>query len=147
MRVEHFEREWILEETRSGADKSNFNAWLVGSLAWTLPGAGHFLQGQLVRGAVLGGSVFGMYVIGWLLGGHLYGLHNVSETGFLAYIFGFCDLGTGILYLLSLAANIAVLDHSQLATSEYGDRFLMVAGLLNYLCMLDAFDIAVGRKK
>jgi hypothetical protein len=67
--------------------------------------------------------------------------------GFLAYVFGFCDLGTGALYLLSLAADIAVVDHSQLATSEYGDRFLMVAGLLNYLCMLDAFDIAVGRKK
>ncbi len=140
-------KEWILEEIRIGADKSSFNAWLTGLLAWALPGAGHFLQGHLLRGGVVGGSVFCMYFIGWLLGGHLYGLHNVSETGFLAYVFGFCDLGTGLLYLLSLAANIAVLDHSQLATSEYGDRFLLVAGLLNYVCMLDAFDIAVGRKR
>ena len=119
----------------------------MGSLGWIFPGAGHFLQGHLIRGGVVSCSVFCLYCIGWLLGGHLYGLHNVSETGFLAYVFGFCDLGTGLLYLLSLAANIAVLDHSQIATSEYGDRFLMVAGLLNYLCMLDAFDIAVGRKK
>ncbi len=88
-----------------------------------------------------------MYVIGWLLGGHLYGLHNVAETGFLAYVFGFCDLGTGLLYLASLLGNIAVTDNARLATSEYGDRFLMVAGLLNYLSMLDAFDIAVRRKK
>jgi hypothetical protein len=136
-----------VEELRTRADKPSFNAWLTGSLAWALPGAGHFLQGHLGRGGVLGGSVFCMYFIGWLLGGHLYGLHNVSEAGFLAYVFGFCDLGSGLLYLLSSVANIAVLDHSQLATSEYGDRFLMVAGLLNYLCMLDAFDIAVGRKK
>jgi hypothetical protein len=39
-----------------------------------------------------------------------------------------------------------VTDYAQLATSEYGDRFLMVAGLLNYLNMLDAVDIALGRK-
>ena len=136
-----------MEEIRIQEDKSSLNAWLTGSLAWAVPGAGHFFQGHLGRGGILGGSVFCMYFIGWLLGGHLYGLHNVSETGFLAYVFGFCDLGSGLLYLLSLATNIGVLDHSQLATSEYGDRFLMVAGLLNYLCMLDAFDIAVGRKK
>ncbi len=147
MRAGQFEKELILEEIRSGSDKSSLNAWLAGSLAWAVPGAGHLLQGHLVRGAALGGSVFCMYLVGWVLGGHLYGLHNVSETGFLAYVFGFCDLGSGLLYLLSLAGDIAVLDHSQLATSEYGDRFLMVAGLLNYLCMLDAFDIAVGRKK
>jgi len=31
-------------------------------------------------------------------------------------------------------------------TYEYGNTFLLVAGLLNYLVMLDAFDIAAGRK-
>lgn len=138
---------WILEEIKTRAEGTSFNAWLIGGVAWALPGAGHLLQGQVGRGGLLGGAVLSLYVIGWLLGGHLYGLHNVSETGFLAYVFGFCDLGMGLFYLLSLASNIAVLDHSQLATSEYGDRFLMVAGLLNYLCMLDAFDIAAGRKK
>ncbi len=136
-----------MEEIGIQDDKSSFNPWLAGSLAWALPGAGHFLQGHIVRGGMLGGAVFCMYFIGWLLGGHLYGLHNAAETGFLAYIFGFCDLGSGLLYLFSLTANISVLDQSHLATSEYGDRFLMVAGLLNYLCMLDAFDIAVGRKR
>ncbi len=134
-------------EVRLEVDKPGLNAWLTGSVAWAVPGAGHFLQGRLMRGGVLGISVFCMYFIGWLLGGHLYGLHNVSETGFLAYVFGFCDLGSGLLYLLSLAANVGVVDHSQLATSEYGDRFMMVAGLLNYLCMLDAFDVATGRKR
>lgn len=136
-----------MEESRILTNKSSFNAWFIGILAWAVPGAGHILQGRLVLGGVLGGTVICMYTVGWLLGGHLYGLHNVSETGFLAYVFGFCDLGSGLLYLLSLASNIAVPDNSQLATSEYGDRFMMVAGLLNYLCMLDAFDIAVGRKK
>jgi len=136
-----------LEEIRIPAEKSGVQAWLAGGLAWAIPGAGHFYQGHLVRGMLLGGTVLAMYLSGLWLGGHLYGLHNVADTGFLAYVFGFCDLGTGLLYLLSLLSNIGVTDQSQLATAEYGDRFLMVAGLLNYLCMLDAFDIAAGRKR
>jgi hypothetical protein len=32
------------------------------------------------------------------------------------------------------------------ATSEYGSTYLIVAGLLNVLVMLDAFDIGQGRK-
>lgn len=136
-----------MEESIVSNERPGVGAWLAGGLAWAIPGAGHFYQGHVARGALLGGTVFAMYLVGWMLGGHLYGLHNVSETGFLAYVFGFCDLGNGLLYLFSLLGNIAVTDHSQLATAEYGDRFLMVAGLLNYLCMLDAFDIAAGRKK
>ncbi len=31
-------------------------------------------------------------------------------------------------------------------TYEYGNAFLIVAGLLNMLVVLDAWDIAVGRK-
>ena len=31
-------------------------------------------------------------------------------------------------------------------TYEYGNTFLMTAGLLNALVILDAFDIAMGRK-
>ena len=31
-------------------------------------------------------------------------------------------------------------------TYEYGNAFLIVAGLLNMLVVLDAFDIAQGRK-
>lgn len=136
-----------MEEIESRGERPAAQAWLAGGLAWAIPGAGHIFQGHTVRGGLLGGTVLAMYLAGWLLGGHLYGLHNVAETGFLAYVFGFCDLGTGLLYLLSLLSDFAVTDHAQLATAEYGDRFLMVAGLLNYLSMLDAFDLAVGRKK
>jgi hypothetical protein len=31
-------------------------------------------------------------------------------------------------------------------TYEYGNTFLLIAGLMNYLTMLDAFDVAAGRK-
>lgn len=135
-----------MEEIKTSISNTNTHAWLAGWLAWAIPGAGHLYHGHVARGGLLGGSVLVMYLVGWLLGGHLYSLHNVAEIGFLAYVFGFCDLGTGLLYLFSLLANFATIDQSQLATSEYGDRFFMVAGLLNYLSMLDAFDITAGRK-
>lgn len=32
------------------------------------------------------------------------------------------------------------------ASYEYGNAFLIVAGLLNMLVVLDAYDIALGRK-
>jgi hypothetical protein len=121
-------------------------AWLAGILAWLVPGGGHFLIGRFGRGLLMSGCVYLLYAVGLLLGGHLYGLHNVEESGLLAYVFGLCDFGAGGLYLLSLFGGIGLLDQASRATAEYGNVFLMVAGLLNYLLALDAFDLAVGRK-
>lgn len=59
------------------------------------------------------------------------------------------NLGSGILYVVSWLLSIGFADdpeRARLATYEYGNTFLLIAGLLNYLTMLDAFDIAAGRK-
>jgi hypothetical protein len=58
------------------------------------------------------------------------------------------NLGSGALYLVSWLLNTGFADDPQQAaraTYEYGNTFLLIAGLLNYLTMLDAFDIAAGR--
>ena len=57
------------------------------------------------------------------------------------------NLGAGLIYIVCLVANIGFAEQAQRLTYEYGNTFLLVAGLLNYLCMLDAFDIAAGRKQ
>jgi hypothetical protein len=93
----------------------------------------------------MGGAVWLMFISGILLGGHLYNLADTSE-GMLSSIFSFCDLGAGLLYFACRAAAIATVERPELATAEYGNVMLMVAGLLNYLLMLDAFDIRIGRK-
>jgi hypothetical protein len=98
------------------------------------------------RGLLLGGVVWAMFILGVNLGGHLYGFSE-SAAGLLAYVFGFCDLGAGLLYFTARILGIAVAEQSQLSTSEYGNVFLMVSGLLNYLLSLDAFDIGVRRKR
>jgi hypothetical protein len=60
----------------------------------------------------------------------------------------FARLGNGLGALISFflfhnpPPNIAAR-----ATFEYGGRFLEIAGLLNYLAVMDALDIYLGRKK
>ncbi|PYS85480.1 MAG: hypothetical protein DMF67_00575 [Acidobacteria bacterium] len=120
-------------------------AWLMALIAWLIPGSGHAGQGRILRGALGGASVLAIFPCGVALGGHIYGLRDTSE-GLLSSLFGFCDLGSGILWLGSRALGLAVSERPQLSTSEYGNVFLMVAGLLNFILALDAFDIGVGRK-
>lgn len=127
------------------------SAWLIGAAAWLVPGAGHLLQRRWARGLLLGGTVWAMFIVGLLFGGHLFSLTG-SDTGthpLLQAAPAIANLGTGGLYLFCYAAgmNFAELpEQMRRATFEYGNTFLWVAGLLNYLAMLDAFDIAAGRK-
>jgi hypothetical protein len=121
------------------------NPWLIGFISWLVPGLGHVLQGRLVRGAVSGAAIVLMFVFGIMIGGHIYGLRDANE-GLLSSLFGLCDLGSGVLYLFARLAGLAINERPEQATAEYGSVFLMVAGLLNLILALDAFDIRVGRK-
>lgn len=127
------------------------NAWIMGALAWLVPGAGHLFQGRWGRALLLGGAVWLMFIIGVLFGGHLFGFtaREAGTSPLLQAAPAVANLGTGGLYLFCslLGLNFAELpEQMSRATFEYGNTFLWVAGLLNYLAMLDAFDIAAGRK-
>lgn len=138
--------------SRTELNEPQGRAWLIGALAWAVPGAGHLLQGHVWRGILLGGSVWAMFIIGLLFGGHLHNIFS-RELGVLAQIFGLFNLGIGAAYIAALATGMGTVEMAEIgayarqATYEYGNTFLMVAGLLNYLAMLDAFDIAIGRKR
>ena len=55
------------------------------------------------------------------------------------------DLGIGLLYVI--VRGLGMGDGRVVAvTYEYGNAFLVVAGLLNMLVVADAYDIALGRK-
>jgi hypothetical protein len=124
-------------------------AWLVGVAAWAIPGAGHLIQKRWLRGALAGGAVWVVFFTGLWLGGHLSAVTG-QEQGFSVLIKllpMIANVGVGLPYVFCWMANIGFTEHYQLVTSEYGYTFLLVAGLLNYLVMLDAFDIAAGRKR
>lgn len=114
-------------------------------MGWLLPGLGHLGQGRILKGFLGGATIVSAFLTGNFLGGHIYTFQDSSE-GLLSILFGFCNLGTGLLYLLSRLSGFAISEQPALATSEYGNVFLMAAGLLNFILALDAFDIGAGRK-
>lgn len=117
-------------------------------MAWFLPGVGHLRQGRWQRGLIIGAVIWTMFVIGIISGGADYPGYSFDD-GFLLYLLNvFAKLGNGLGSVFSyfLSQNPSP-DAAAQATFEYGGRFLEVAGLLNYLAVVDAIDISTGRKE
>lgn len=124
-------------------------AWLMGLAAWAVPGLGHLLQRRWGRGLLLGGAVWGMFFAGLALGGHLFTVSS-KDQGLAALVQLLpmsANIGSGLLFLFCWLTNTGFAEQAHRLTYEYGNTFLLVAGLLNYLAALDAFDIAAGRKE
>ena len=126
------------------------SAWLIGLAAWFVPGLGHALVGKWQRAILMGGAVWLCLIVGLSMGGHMFDL-NVPEGSSLPLqgLPMVADIGSGALYLISWLLGYGFADDPQQAaraTYEYGTTFLLIGGLLNYLTILDAFDIAAGRK-
>ena len=124
-------------------------AWAIGLAAWAVPGLGHFIQKKWGRGLLLGASVFVMFLTGLGIGGHLFRVTGNDQgfSGFLQLLPMIANIGSGVLYIFCWVTNTGFTEQAQRVTYEYGNTFLLVAGLLNYLVMLDAFDIAARRKR
>ena len=125
-------------------------AWLVGAVAWFFPGLGHVLLKRFGRAALMGGAILGCFILGLAMGGHMFDLSTGQGSSQLLQVPPMiANIGTGALYIVSWLAGYGFADDpakAARATYEYGNTFLLIAGLLNYLAMLDAFDIAAGRK-
>jgi len=50
-----------------------------------------------------------------------------------------------LIYMVASALGFGAGD-VRAVTYEYGNAFLIVAGLLNLLVVIDAYDVALGRK-
>ena len=140
------------EQTKEqSGERAPAKAWLMGTAGWVFPGAGHLLQGYWVRALLLGGTIWICFISGLKMGGHLF-KYSGGEQGLSALLQippMIANLGTGLLYLVCWMLGVGFSDdplQAARATYEYGNTFLLIAGLLNYLAMLDAFDISAGRK-
>jgi hypothetical protein len=110
--------------------------------AWLVPGLGHLMLGRTRRALTFFLVVTGMFALGLYLRGELFPLNTAEPLTFLA---GLAEIGVGLPFF---AAKLLGMGAGQVTalTYEYGYTFCIVAGLLNMLIMLDAYDIAVGRK-
>jgi hypothetical protein len=115
---------------------------LVGLAAWLVPGAGHILAGRREKGIVFLVALLAMFGMGLALEGRLFPFEFSQPLVGLAAI---ANLGNGLAYFMAWAGGFG---EGQViaATYEYGNAFLIVAGLLNMLVVLDACDVAAGRK-
>lgn len=118
----------------------------VVALAWLLPGGGHFLQKRHVRGAILAGVVTTTFLLGIFMRGAMFKPQTGDLLTTIIHVGGFLgNLCSGILYLLANWLGYAqpdVVGH----VHDYGTKFLVAAGLMNVLAMVDAFEIAAGRR-
>jgi len=116
------------------------------ALAWLIPGGGHFLLKKTGRAALLLASITSMFVCGLMMRGAMFSPASGDLLTTLINTGGFVgDVASGILYLLSAWLGYNQPDTAG-AVHDYGTKFLVVAGLLNILAMVDAFEIATGRK-
>lgn len=124
------------------------NPIIIGMISWFVPGAGHLIQGRYVRGACIAAVIWVMFVIAIISGGAHYPGFSFKEGALLYLLNVFARFGNGLGAMVSfIMAGTPSPAAAAAATFEYGGRFLEVAGLLNYLAVMDAIDIALGRKK
>jgi uncharacterized protein DUF6677 len=111
-------------------------------VAWLVPGAGHFWMGKRQKGIVFLIALPAMFLIGLSLHGRVFPF-ELSEP--LVGLAAIANLLAGLPWVLT-----RMLDGGSgmvtAVTYEYGNCFLIVSGLLNFLVILDAYDIAMGRK-
>ena len=129
------------ETEKTAAAKGNQPLALFAAAAgWLVPGLGHLLLGKW--GKALG--VFRCRRARWRwsacsCAGNVFtsGGDAFGRLGFLA------DLGTGIFYFLAHSDYPAGPDVSR-AAGDYGTRLIATAGVLNLLCVLEAFQIGLA---
>ena len=107
-----------------------------------MPGLAHILIGRWIRGLIFSASVLVMFSLGLAMHGKLYDLQFGEPLQFFAFV---ANIGTGVPYWI--AAHLGYgLGTMTWPSYDYGTTYLWVCGLLNYLIVLDAFDIAQRRK-
>ena len=124
------------------------NVWLLPLLAaWLIPGAGHFLLKKTGRGALIFASVFLMFLFGLFMRGMMFMPEKGADylSSLINYGGFICNLAAGAMYLLTAMFGYAQPDMAG-DVHDYGTKFLVTAGLLNILAMVDVWEIGTGKK-
>jgi hypothetical protein len=123
------------------------NVWAAPVLiGWIVPGGGHFFLKRPGRGALLLVSITLMFVLGLMMRGMMFTPQSGDLLTTVINYGGFIgDLASGALYLITMMIGYNQPDMAG-AVHDYGTKFLVTAGLLNILAMVDAYEIAAERK-
>ena len=114
----------------------------VAIAGWLIPGAAHALVGRPGKAAVFFIALVAMFATGIWCGVRIFPLQFDDPLVLLEAV------AEWLLGAPRIVAEIGGFGQGEVvaASYEYGNTFLIVAGLLNALVLLDAVDIAAGRK-
>ncbi|MBI1895653.1 MAG: hypothetical protein HYZ57_19885 [Acidobacteria bacterium] len=137
----------MADRSESSTPNAAVRVWLpIVALAWILPGAGHILQKKTTRGFLLAASVVFMFLFGLMMRGAFFEPMGGDLLTIIIYYGGFIgNIASGVLYILAVALGYNQPDVAG-HVHDYGTKFLVAAGLINVLAMVDAYEIAVGKK-
>ena len=134
----------MMREAAADQVEPSTNKYLIAALAWAIPGAGHLMLRRRQKGFTFLVVLTMMFATGLWLEGRIFPLgFDVYQP--LVGLAAIADLGIGLPYFIAKfmghgAGRVVAI------TYEYGNAFVIVAGLLNLLVVLDAWDVAEGRK-
>jgi len=111
--------------------------------AWLVPGLGHVYLKRRLRGLAFAGLIVVAIMVGCKLEGNLY---TPIPGQPLTYLATLGSMGMGFPYFL-LRYWLHYQGNIRGAGFEYGTAFLLTAGLMNWLLVLDAWDIVRGKKE
>jgi hypothetical protein len=110
--------------------------------SWLVPGLGYWLVGRKRSFAIVASCLFAAIIMGVLLGGDLFPVSG--SEGRLRQIGGVCQMGMGLPFFLF---NLVLERGNPLnITFDYGTNYFLIAGMVNWLAVMDIFDIATRRK-
>ena len=135
------------KDTNAKEPRAPLGAWLPAvALGWLIPGGGYFILKRRGRGALVAFAVISIFLLGIMTRGVLFEPKSGDLLTILIYYGGFVsDLASGVLYLLTVWLGYAQPDVAG-AVHDYGTKFLVTAGLLNVLALVDVYEIAAGKK-
>lgn len=131
-----------MRATTADRSRSATNTYLICIAAWALPGLGHLVLGRVQKGIVFLVALALMFACGLWLDGRLFPFEFSQPLVLLAAL---ADLGMGLPFIVARTLHAGA-GRVVAVTYEYANAYLIVAGLLNMLVVLDAFDVAQGRK-
>jgi hypothetical protein len=109
---------------------------LVALSAWAVPGLGHVLLGRYAKAAWFGGLILGTLGLGLLLGEGA----SISSARFPWHYYG--QIGAGLPVLLADRLLGVVPQEQTIDRLELGVVYATVAGILNLIALVDAYELA-----
>ncbi len=129
--------------TEAETSRPPVRALLLCLAAWLFPASGHILLGKRFRALGFALVLAVAYAVGLHLDGNLYRPIPGQPLSFLATLGA---MGIGAPYFVA-RFGAGFVGQPEAAGFEYGTVFLLSAGLMNLLLVLDVWDIAQGKEE